>query len=162
MKTAIKILFIITFSNLFQTKLVAQVCAKKLPIPDKTFFKKVTNSDKVEIEYFNKYFGRISKPKVLKNFTGSKKGCKLIYNFKNGIVYQRDECSESEIEVIIVFPGYCKTELVKYIEWFFKTEWNAWNEEKTRYQPTENGDAGCYIEIKQNKKGFYIQYICGE
>lgn len=160
MKTAIKIFLILTFSNLFQNELAAQVCSKKLPIPDKTFFKNATNSDRTEIEYFEKYFGRISKPKVLKNST--EKECKKIYNFKNGIVYKRDECSETEIEVIIVFPGYCKTELVKYVEWFLKTEWNSWNEEKTRYQPTENGDAGCYIEIKQNKKGFYIKYICGE
>ncbi len=162
MKTAIKILFFITFCNLLQTKLVAQVCAKKLPIPDKTFLNSIKNSDKAEIEYFQKYFDGRSKSKGLKNSTGNNNECKKTYNFKNGIVYKREECSQSEIEVIIFFPGYCKSELVKYVEWFFKTEWNSWNNDKTSYQPTENGDAGCYIEIKQYKKGFYIKYICSE
>ena len=156
MKTGIKILCFITFYNLFQTKLVAQVCSKKLPVPDKTFLNNIKNSDKAEIEYFEKYFGGRA------NSTENNNECKKTYNFKNGIVYKREECSKSEIEGFIFFPGYCKSELVKYVEWFFKTEWNSWNNDKTSYQPTENGDAGCYIEIKQYKKGFYIKYICSE
>lgn len=141
--------------------MVAQTCTKRLPIPDKTFLKNVWNSDYAEIKYFEKYFGKTSKPKVLKVFPESKKNCMTIQSFKNGIVYQKDICSESGTEVIIAFPGYCKAELVKYIEWFFKTDWNVWNKDKTLYQPKEEGDAGCYIQIKQNKKGFYIKYFCG-
>ena len=161
MNRTFKILILAFFGFLSQTKLVAQVCPKKLPIPDKTFLKKVLNSDNPEISYFEKYFGKISEPKVLKTFSESQESCKVIYNFKNGITYQEDVCSESGAHVIIVFPSYCKSELDKYVEWFFNTKGNVWNKNKTLYQPKEDGDAGCYIEIKQNKKGFYIEYYCG-
>ena len=161
MKTAIRIVIITAISVLTTTKSIAQVCSKRLPIPDKRFLENTLNSDKLEIEYFQKYFGQISPPNFLKNFSETK-SCKAEYHFKNGITYQQDKCSESEIAVTITFPGYCKSELVKYVEWFLKTQWNVWNEEKTLYRPIENGSAGCYIEIKQNTKDFQIQYICAE
>jgi hypothetical protein len=144
-----------------QTNLVAQVCPQKLPIPDKNFLKNVWNSDDAEIKYFKKYIGKTSEPKVLKTFSETKESCKTIHNFKNGIIYQKDICSESGADVIIYFPGYCKAELIKYVEWFFKSERNVWNKEKTIYQPKEEGYAGCYIEIKQYKKGYFIEYYCG-
>ena len=162
MSTALKKLFLLSYLIVgFQTNLFAQVCPKKLPIPDKAFLKNTNESNDQEVKYFEKYIGKISEPKVLKTFPEDGKRCKTIQSFKNGIVYQIDYCSESGASVVINFPGYCKAELVKYVEWFFKSEWNVWNKEKTHYQPKEDGDAGCYIDIKQNKKGYYIEYYCG-
>ena len=158
-KTLIKLTLFLFL--VFQIELVAQENKKKLPVPDKAFLESVKNSENAEIEYFNKYFGKISKPKILKRFTESKDVCKIVYLFKNGIVYTKDECSESGSDVTIIFPNYSKSELTKYVEWFFKSDWNIWNKDKSLYQPKEDGDAGCYIEIKQNKNGYYIKYYCG-
>lgn len=146
---------------ILQIKLVAQICAKTLPIPNKTFLESVNHSDDVEIKYLEKYIGKISKPKVLKRYTETKEACATVQVFKNGIIYKKDECSEVGSNVTITFPNYCKAEIIKYIEWFFKSDLNVWNKSKTHYQPKEYGDAGCYIEIKQNKKEFYIEYYCG-
>ena len=159
MKTIFKILLIFFLG--FQIKLVAQIGSKKLPIPDKIFLESVNSSEDAEIIYFKKYIGEISKPKLIKRYIESQKACKMVYSFRNGIQYTKDECSEVSSIVTITFPNYRKDELIKYIEWFFKSEWNVWNKNKSHYQPKEDGDAGCYIEIKQNKKGFYIEYYCG-
>ena len=159
MKINFKI-FLIFFIG-FQIKLVAQIGSKKLPFPDKTFLKSVNSSEDAEIKYFKKYIGEISKPKVVKKYIESQKACKMVYSFRNEIQYSKDECSEVGSNVTITFPNYSKDELIKYIEWFFKSESNVWNKNKSLYQPKEDGDAGCYIEIKQNKKGFYIDYYCG-
>ncbi len=158
MNTTLKILLIFF---ILQIKLVAQICPKKLPIPDKIFLESVKNSDDAEVKYFKKYIGEFSKPKILKRHTETKEACETVQIFKNGIVYKKDECSETGSKVTITFPNYCKAELIKYIEWFFKSDWNVWNKNKTLYQPKEDGDAGCYIELKQNKKEFYIEYYCG-
>jgi len=159
METTFKILLIFFLG--FQIKLVAQIGSNKLPIPDKIFLESVNSSEDAEIIYFKKYIGEISKPKLIKRYIDSQKACKMVYSFRNGIQYTKDECSEVGSIVTITFPNYRKDELIKYIEWFFKSEWNVWNKNKSHYQPKEDGYAGCYIEIKQNKKGFYIEYYCG-
>ena len=159
MQKKIKILVILFFG--FQIKLSAQIGSKKLPIPDKIFLESINSPGDAEIKYLKKYIGEISMPKVIKRYSESQKACKMIYSFKNGIKYTKDECSEAGSNVKITFPNYSKEELIKYIEWFFKSEWNVWNKNKTLYQPKIDGDAGCYIEIKQNNNEYYIEYYCG-
>ena len=91
MNTALKTLVLLSYLLIgFQTNLFAQVCPKKLPVPDKDFLKSTKESDDQEVKYFEKYIGKISEPKVLKTFPEAGKRCKTIQNFKNGIVYQID------------------------------------------------------------------------
>jgi hypothetical protein len=149
------------FLLVFQLKLIAQTNSNKLPVPSKTFLESVKFSEDSEIKYFKKYIGESSKPKVIKRYTESKEACKIIYSFNSGIIFTKDQCSEVGANVTITFPKYKKEELIKYIEWFFYSEWNAWNKNKSLYEPKEEGEAGCYIQIKQNKKGYFIEYYCG-
>jgi len=111
--------FFLIFLLVFQLKLIAQTNSNKLPVPSKTFLESVKFSEDSEIIYFKKYIGESSKPKVIKRYSESKEACKIIYSFKNGIIYSKDECSEVGANVIITFPKYKKEELIKYIEWFF-------------------------------------------
>lgn len=159
MKITFKVLLVFLLGS--QLKLAAQVNLNKLPVPSKLFLESVKSSEDSEIQYFKKYFSESSKPKVIKRYTESREACKIIYTFNNGIIYSKDECSEVGVEVTITFPNYSKEELIKYIEWFFNSEWNVWNKSKSLYQPKEEGDAGCYVQIKQNKIGYYIEYYCG-
>lgn len=132
---------------------------KKLPVPTKAFLKESKTTENAEVVYFTKYFGKGTR-KVLKRFDESKEVCSSFYTFKNGIKLKDNSCSEAGIQAQIVFPGYDKNEIVKFVEWFFKTPDNGWNKTKTLYEPIEN-DAGCYIEIKQLKDRIIVNYSCG-
>lgn len=131
----------------------------KLPVPTKSFIEKLTNKDNPEKEYFTKYLGKKSE-RILKRFTDSKDVCSKEYEFKTGIKLKSDSCSEVGSDVEIVFPNYAKSEVIKFVEWFFKTNDNSWNESKTKYQPKEQ-DAGCYFEIKESKNKIILSYYCG-
>jgi hypothetical protein len=74
---------------------------------------------------------------------------------------KRNSCSESGTEVQIIFPNYSKNEVIKFVEWFFKNDYSQWYKSKTIYQPKEDGDAGCYLEIKEFKDKIILKYFCG-
>jgi len=133
----------------------------KLPKPSGTFLKQSSNNVYSEWEYFKQYLGAIEDSAVLKNFEGTNEPCSWSQSFKTGIIYTHEECMEVGANVSITFPNYQKEELLKYIDWFHKTEDNVWNKEHTQYTPKEEG-AGCYLEIKKNKEGNYVlEYYCG-
>ncbi|NMH27885.1 hypothetical protein [Flavobacterium silvaticum] len=146
----------------FAFAVTASCQCKKLPVPDKAFLKSTENSNQVEIDYFTKYIGSASKLKVIRNSYGdTTKPCEMEQRFKNGIVYH-ETCSDSGSDVKITFPSYCKEEIVKFVDWFFLNEFSIWNKSKTTYSPIEDGDAGCYLEIKQDKsKHYFLEYYCG-
>ncbi|TGD57859.1 hypothetical protein [Flavobacterium humi] len=149
------LLFLFTFSLSIST--FAQNL--KLPIPTKSFLSESKKYDNADVEYFTKYLGKGSR-KILKRFDESNEICSSIYTFKNGIVVKNNSCSEAGIETQIIFKGYDKNEVVKFVEWFFKTKDNQWNKSKTKYEPFEN-DAGCYFEIKTTKNQIVLHYYCG-
>ncbi|HLN94569.1 MAG TPA: hypothetical protein VK183_02950 [Flavobacterium sp.] len=122
--------------------------------------------DKVKIEehpealYFSTYFGKGSEI-VLTRLDESKAVCAKIITYKTSIKLKWDSCSEHGTEVEIVFPNYAKTEIQKFVEWFFTSDTNVWDESKTKYQPKEDGDAGCYLEIIEEDNDVMLRYYCG-
>jgi hypothetical protein len=132
---------------------------KKLPIPTKSFIEKTKKSEKLD-EYFTKYIGKKSEH-ILKRFSESKEVCAKEFEFKTGIKFKTNSCSEAGVEAEIMFPNYSKKEVIKFVEWFFKNDYNKWNKSKTKYQPKEDGDAGCYLEIKELKGKIILNYYCG-
>lgn len=133
--------------------------SQKLPIPSQTFLAECKKHDDADVRYFTKYFGKGTR-RVLKRFDESKEVCSSIYTFQNGIVLKNNSCSEAGIETQIIFKGYDKNEVVKFVEWFFKTKDNQWNKSRTKYEPIEN-DAGCYLELKVTKNQVILDYYCG-
>jgi hypothetical protein len=131
-----------------------------LPVPTKAFIEKVKYLDDVEERYFANYLGKKSEH-VLKKFSDSKEVCAKEYEFKTGIKLKRNSCSESGTEVEIIFPNYSKKDVINFVEWFFKNNYSKWNKSKTKYQPIEDGDAGCYLEIKTLKGKIILRYSCG-
>lgn len=132
----------------------------KLPIPTKAFIEKAQLVVDNEEHYFTKYLGKKSEH-VLKKYTDSNEVCAKEYEFKTGIKFNRNSCSESGTEVQIIFPNYSKNEVIKFVDWFFKNDDGQWNKSKTKYQPKEDGDAGCYLEIKEFKDKIILKYSCG-
>ena len=132
----------------------------KLPIPTKSFIEKALFSDNFEEKYFTKYLGKKSEY-VLKRFSDSKDVCAKEYEFKTGIKLKKNSCSEAGTEAEIIFPKYSKNDVITFIEWFFKNDYSKWNKSKTKYQPKEDGDAGCYIEVKELKDKIIVNYSCG-
>lgn len=130
----------------------------KLPIPTNSFITKAIKSDDSEILYFTKYIGKKSE-RVLERYD-SKSVCAKEFEFKTGIKYKTNSCNESSIEVEIIFPNYSKNDVIKFVEWFFNDGYNQWNKSKTIYQPKEEGDAGCYFEIKELKGKVILTYSC--
>lgn len=133
--------------------------ANKLPVPSKSFVEKAKYEDNFEEKYFTKYLGKKSEH-ILKRFIDSKEVCAKECEFKTGIKLKTNSCSEAGLDAEIVFSNYSKNEVIKFVEWFFKTEDNAWNKSKTIYEPKEN-DAGCYLEIKEIKGKILLTYFCG-
>lgn len=154
-KNAVK-LFLILFLGCF--KLLAQT--NKLPVPTKSFIEKVKHYNYSDEKYFAKYLG-IKSEHALEKFNDSKEVCSKEYEYKTGIKLKRSVCSESGSSVEIVFSKYPKTEVIKFVDWFFKTEYNTWNKAKTRYQPKEDGEPGCYLEIEESKNKIVLSYYCG-
>ncbi|MBF4517084.1 hypothetical protein IRZ71_12040 [Flavobacterium sp. ANB] len=148
-------LFLILFLSF---KMTGQV--NKLPVPSKSFVEKVRYEDNFEEKYFSKYLGK-KEEHILKRFSDSKEVCAKEYKFKTGIKLKNNSCSEAGLDVEIVFPNYSKSEVIKFVEWFFKTDDNVWNKLKTKYQPKEDEDAGCYLEIKESKGQTVLSYYCG-
>ncbi len=132
----------------------------KLPIPTKSFIEKAKYLDDSEEKYFTKYLGKKSEH-ILKRFSDSKDVCAKEYEFKTGIKLKRNSCSEASTEAEIIFPNYSKNDVIKFVEWFFKNDYSKWNKSKTKYQPKEDGDAGCYLEIKELKGKIILSYSCG-
>ena len=132
----------------------------KLPIPTKAFIEKAKTLGDSQEKYFTKYLGKISE-KVLKRIGNDKVVCAKEFEFKTGIKMKTNSCSEVSIEVEIIFPNYSKKDVVKFVEWFFNDKYNNWNKSKTKYQPKEDGDAGCYFEIKKLKGKIILIYSCG-
>lgn len=132
----------------------------KLPIPAKSFIEKAKYLEDFEEKYFTKYLGKKSEH-ILKRFSDSKDICAKKYEFKTGIKLKRNSCSEAGIEAEIIFPNYSKNDVIKFVEWFFKNDYSKWNKSKTKYQPKEDGDAGCYLEIKELKGKIILSYSCG-
>ena len=145
------IIFFISLNSICQTK--------KLPIPSKLFLTEVKFKDEGDLRYFEIYFGKPTK-KVLKRFQESKEICSVVYSFSNNVIYKSNKCSEAGLENEILFVGYGKDEIIKFVEWFFKTEDNKWNKSKTIYQPKVN-DAGCYLKILEAKNQIVLKYYCG-
>ncbi|MGL2965651.1 hypothetical protein [Flavobacterium sp. XGLA_31] len=150
--TLILILLFSCLTSLSQTN--------KLPIPTKSFIEKTQNLENFEEEYFTKYLGKKSE-KILKRFSDSKDVCAKEFEFKTGIKLKTNSCSEAGIEAEIIFPNYSKNDVIKFVEWFFKNDYSKWNKSKTTYQPIEDGDAGCYLEIKELKGKITLKYSCG-
>ncbi|MCO5254493.1 MAG: hypothetical protein M9892_09035 [Bacteroidetes bacterium] len=141
-------------------KNITTTCNKLLPKPTDDFLKTNSESDNIEIEYFEKYFG-ISSEKVISKSFEDNIPCQWKQKFAEGIVYEYDDCGETGADVQITLPGYCKDELIKFIEWFHHSEENEWNKDKTHYSPKE-ANPGCYMTIKKNQKGnLMIDYYCG-
>jgi hypothetical protein len=145
---------------LFFNCLISLGQTNKLPIPTKSFIEKTKYQDDPGEEYFTKYLGKKSEH-VLKRFSGSKDICAIEIGFNTGIKLKKNLCSESGIEVEIIFPNYSKSDIVKFVEWFFKSDDYKWNKSKTEYQPKADGEAGCYIEIKELKNKIILSYSCG-
>ncbi len=152
MKKVLNILLFLISFNLFGQ-------SNKLPIPSNSFLKQMKYLEDPELKYLEKHFGK-GKQNILKRDWESKKICASVYTFNNGIIYKSNNCSESGLENEIKFIGYNKNEIVKFVEWFFKTEYKGWNKSKTIYEPIEN-DAGCYFEIIETKKIVVLKYNCG-
>lgn len=155
MKKFIFLLLFILFNSL---TISAQT--NKLPIPEKSFIEKAKKTDEPEEKYFTKYLGKKSE-RILKRFSDSKDVCAKEYEFKTGIKWKTNSCSEVGIEAEITFPNYSKKDIVSFVEWFFQNEDNKWNKLRTKYQPKEEGDAGCYLEIKELKGKIVLSYYCG-
>lgn len=134
--------------------------SRKLPVPSKAFLEKARKSDQGDVSYLKQYVGLVSE-KVLKKAPESKEVCARSYEFKNGIKMKYDECSESGADAVITFVGYPKSEIVKFVDWLFSSEQNKWNASQTKYSPKEDGDPGCYLEIKQFKDKIVLDYYCG-
>jgi hypothetical protein len=149
-------MFLVLFFTCFS--LIAQT--NKLPVPTKSFVDKVKYENDSEEKYFEKYIGKKSE-RILKRFSDSKEICSKEYEFKTGIKFKRNSCSEAGTDVEIIFSNYSTNEVIKFVDWFFKTEYNVWNKSKTNYQPKEEGDAGCYLEIKEVKGKIVLSYYCG-
>ncbi|MGK4568581.1 hypothetical protein [Flavobacterium sp. 3HN19-14] len=132
----------------------------KLPVPSKSFLEQIHIKDNADLIYLSKYLGKKSE-KTLERFDESKQVCSAEYKFGTGIILTQNFCSESGNNVKIVFPFYPKSEIVKYVEWLFKTNENDWNNDKTRYQPKEDGNPGCYLQIKTFKEKTVLEYYCG-
>jgi hypothetical protein len=132
----------------------------KLPIPTKSFIERTIYSGDFEEKYFTKYLGKKSEH-ILKRFNDSKDVCAKEYQFKTGIKLKKNSCSEAGTEAEIIFPNYSKNDVIKFIEWFFKNDYSKWNKSKTNYQPKEDGDPGCYLEIKELKDKIILSYSCG-
>lgn len=132
----------------------------KLPIPTKSFIEKARYLGDFEEKYFTKYLGKKSQH-ILKRFNDSNDVCATVYEFKTGIKLKTNSCSEAGNEVEIIFPNYSKNDIIKFVEWFFKNDYSKWNKSKTKYQPKEDGDAGCYLEIKELKSKIILSYSCG-
>lgn len=132
----------------------------KLPIPTKSFIQKARLQDNSEEMYFSKYLGKKSEH-ILTRFSDSKDVCAKKCEFKTGIKLKTDSCSEAGIVAEIIFPNYSKNDVVQFVEWFFKNDYSKWNKSKTKYQPKEDGDAGCYMEIKELKGRIILSYSCG-
>jgi hypothetical protein len=130
----------------------------KLPIPTKSFIEKAQKENDTEALYFTKYLGKKTE-RIIEKYD-SKNACAKEYEFKTGIIYQTNSCNETSIEAEIIFPNYSKNEVVKFVEWFFKNNYSKWNKSKTIYQPKEDGDAGCYFEIKELKGKVILIYSC--
>lgn len=131
----------------------------KLPIPTNSFIVKAKKSSDMEALYFTKYLGKKSE-RILERYD-SKSVCAREYEFKTGIRYKTNSCNETSIESEIIFPNYSKNDVVKFVEWFFNDDYNKWNKSKTKYQPKEDGDAGCYLKIKELKGKIILIYSCG-
>lgn len=155
MKKTATITIILLFSYL---TLSAQT--NKLPIPTKSFIEKSKYLDDSEEKYFTQYLGKKSE-RILKRFSDSKDVCAKEYEFKTGIKLKINSCSEAGAEAEIIFPNYSKKDVIKFVEWFFKNDYSKWNKSKTKYQPKEDGDAGCYLEIKELKGKIILSYSCG-
>jgi len=132
----------------------------KLPNPSKAYIQNVKSIENSEENYFTKYLGKKFEH-ILKRTGETKVACKKEFEFQTGIKMKTDSCSEVAIEVEIIFPNYPKLDVVKFVEWFFKNDYSAWNKSKTKYQPIEDGDAGCYIEIIELKGKIILKYNCG-
>jgi hypothetical protein len=130
----------------------------KLPIPSKSFIEKAKKSSDMEALYFTKYLGKKSE-RVIERYD-SISVCAKEYEFKTGIRYKTNSCNETSIEAEIIFPNYSKNDVVKFVEWFFNDGYNKWNKSKTKYQPKEEGEAGCYLEIKEFKGKIILIYSC--
>lgn len=160
MKHLTKILYAIPAILIFffNCSLIAQT--NKLPIPTKSFIEKAKYSDYAIEKYLSKYIGKTSEH-ILKRFYDSNEVCAKEYEFKTGIKLKTNSCSEAGVEGEIIFRNYSKNEVIKFVEWFFKTGDNVWNKSKTEYQPKEDLVAGCYINIKELKGKIILSYSCG-
>jgi len=132
----------------------------KLPVPSKSFIENAKYHEDPEERYFSKYLGKQSE-QIVKRYDDSKEVCAKEFKFKTGIQFKRNSCSEAGTSVVIIFPNYSKKEVLQFIDWFFKAEGSVWNKAKTKYQPKQDGDAGCYIQIKESKGKIILNYSCG-
>lgn len=134
--------------------------ANKLPIPSKSFIEKAQYVEDAAEKYLARYLGKKSE-RALKTFDDSKQVCAREFEFKTGIILKTNSCSESGVEAVIIFPNYSKKEVVQFVDWFFRNDYSKWNKSKTRYQPKEDGEAGCYLEIRETKGKIILNYSCG-
>lgn len=153
-----------TQTEIYPDEIVSrQTVKKKLPVPTSDFLERTKEHD-MSFTYFTTYFKPISKRKVLKRHKdceGDDCASSWEQYFEDSILYRERDIEEIGSEITIVFPNYDKEEVVKYINWFCRSEDNKWNKDKTSYIPKEEG-AGCYYEIKLNdKKQYYIHNYCG-
>ncbi len=151
---------------LFLIPLLA-ISQNHLPKPDAAFLNRTDIKKPPIYEYFEKYIGSISGKKKQKKakFIDSNKDfvCSWEEKFKKDIYFKFDSCSQTEIEITIDFVNYSKTEIVQLVNTFYKDQFSSWNEDKTIYQPVQEGAAGCYIEIKTiNKHKKQLNIMCGE
>lgn len=147
---------IIILTIFLSGSLIAQ---KKLPVPTKVFIEKVKFEDDSEEQYFSEYLGEKSE-KVLSKLDDTNEVCEKVCQYETGIILNRS-CSESGSTVVIIFPDYSKDEIIKFVEWFFKTDYNTWDKLKNKYQPKEDGEAGCYLEIQELKNKIILNSYCG-
>lgn len=91
--------------------------------------------------------------------------CAFKQKFDNDIIYSQEGCQEEGgIRTKLTLPKADKTNLAEWVELIVKSSPTntkyGWNSAKTKFRPIED-EAGCYFEIKENKKNTEIDIYCG-
>ena len=137
-----------------------------MPEASKKFIKSNCYFHECLYEYFITYIGSISGRKKIVNFKDCHDDCECAWEeqFKKGIYFKINSCSNTEIEITVSFENCFKSGIVKLVDTFYKNpKFSSWNEDKTKYGPIEESHAGCYIEIKTiDKQKMDLIIICSE
>lgn len=156
MKTLLTILVILTCSKAF-----GQGTNRQLPKPTQDLIKNESTIDK-GLNYLENSFKTVGSKMVLKTFVDCKENCTCSWEqqFDSGITYKYNDCHESGFDVVISFQGYDTKDVIKLVDFLFKTDDNVWNKEKTEYKPKDGG-AGCYYKIRREEGVAILDYYCG-